>query len=378
MAQVFPDSDDTPHEIWEKAINSIKTDAEDIDIKQALAEEWELTSQYLAQHSTDRNKKPLFLIVWDEARALVEAGIDGKTRRQESSISKFRLLRRALGSIEKINSKSPIRIFTLFTDTTSRIANFQPTLRSSSYTNRRLSEFGDHRLFDPIVIMPTWDYHAKYGLKTTIDPEKVAQKKRLIQFGRSAWHSLWKESAISSNLLVEIAVKKLTLTTSDEDLSAKFDLASPLDESTRLAMLAVLGCRLAIQTGSYVSLVQELVASHMMVLLRITGHEQIEGIYPSEPMLAVASSALTSTFGWVRPLQTLITSLRHGIVGKGFRGEFVTKVLLCMAMEDALRIRHDKKALSPIDHDEDEEETLWRFRPVSTNEFLSSSFVALA
>ena len=127
-----------------------------------------------------------------------------------------------------------------------------------------------------------------------------------------------------------------------------------------------------IQTGSYVSLVHELVASHMMVLLRIIRHEQVEGIYPSEPMLAVASSALTAAFGWVRPLQTLITSLRHGIVGKGFRGEFVTKVLLCMAMEDALRIGHDQKGLSQIDDEEDEEGTLLRFRPVSTNEFLSS------
>jgi hypothetical protein len=121
-------------------------------------------------------------------------------------------------------------------------------------------------------------------------------------------------------------------------------------------MLAVLGCILAIQTGSYVSLMQELVASHMMVQLRIIRHKQINGVYPSEPMLAVASSALTTTFGWVRPLQTLITSLRHGIVGKGFRGEFVTNVLLCMAMEDALGIGNDQKVLWK--HDEHKEEML--------------------
>ena len=41
MAQVFPGSDDTPQEVWKKVIiTSIKTDAEDIDINQALAEEW--------------------------------------------------------------------------------------------------------------------------------------------------------------------------------------------------------------------------------------------------------------------------------------------------------------------------------------------------
>ena len=124
MAQVFPGSDDIPQELWKKAIKSIETDAEDIDINRALAEEWELTSHYLENHSIDR--KSLLLIVWDEVRALVEAGIDGKTRRQESSISKFRLLRRALGSIGKTNSKSSIRIFTLFTDTTSRITIFNP------------------------------------------------------------------------------------------------------------------------------------------------------------------------------------------------------------------------------------------------------------
>ena len=88
ISQVFLDSNRTPQELWRKVIESIEADALDIDIKQVLAEEWKRTAPHLSNDYT--NGKPLLLIVWDEARALVESGIDGKIRRQESSLSKFR------------------------------------------------------------------------------------------------------------------------------------------------------------------------------------------------------------------------------------------------------------------------------------------------
>ena len=100
-----------------------------------------------------------------------------------------------------------------------------------------------------------------------------------------------------------------------------------------------------------------------MVLLRVSKDlRQIEGIYPSEPILAAASSAIAAHYGWLNPLKTFVTSLRHGVVDKGFRGEFVTKVLLCMAMEDALKA-------NPLPSNN---ECFEYMRPVTVSQFLSA------
>jgi hypothetical protein len=63
----------------------------------------------------------------------------------------------------------------------------------------------------------------------------------------------------------------------------------------------------------------------------------------------------TATYGWAKPLEALVSEMRHGVVDKGFRGEFITKVLLCMAVEDAQRrnwgnstSRHEWKYSQPI------------------------------
>jgi hypothetical protein len=168
------------------------------------------------------------------------------------------------------------------------------------------------------------------------------------------------DALMTTHEIAAVAAKKLTKG-SPSEVDRYF--RQPLNETTKALMLALMGCRIAIQTGSYVFLVQELVASHMMVLAKVENNrEQLEGCYPSEPILAEASSAVTARNGWTKPLQTLIASLRHGIVQNGFRGEFVTKVLLCMTMEDCLRrSAHD-----------DSEDYFPYSRPVSVNDFLSA------
>ena len=88
-----------------------------------FASAWRNIEKDLSQLSAD--EKPLLLFVWDEARSLVEAGINGK-KKPESSISKFELLRETLlsiGSLHQISEKSPVRLFTIFTDTKSKIKN---------------------------------------------------------------------------------------------------------------------------------------------------------------------------------------------------------------------------------------------------------------
>jgi hypothetical protein len=101
-------------------------------------------------------------------------------------------------------------------------------------------------------------------------------------------------------------------------------------------MLACLGSWLAIQTGPHVTATKELVASHMMTLKRVgVNHDHLETRYLSEPILAEAAAAGTANHGWTKPLEALVPEMRHGIVDRGYRGEFITKVLLCMAVEVA-------------------------------------------
>jgi hypothetical protein len=106
------------------------------------------------------------------------------------------------------------------------------------------------------------------------------------------------------------------------------------------AMTALLACRLAVHLGSYVPLVRDMVASHMMIPLALADDGgQVQATFPPEPLLAAAASSITAELGWLRPLETLISLIQHGVVDKGFRGELITKVVLCMAMEAALAER---------------------------------------
>jgi hypothetical protein len=284
---------------------------------------------------------PLLLFVFDEARPLVKLGPNGKILHDDEEISRFRLLRRALQEVAMSsfeqedgsgNTNEPIGIFTIFTDTTSKITNFQP--------GRKASRKQTNDLFPPIVILPTFDYHAKYRLQITNDPTEVAKPGRLFHFGRAAWYSMLL-SGTPYKTLVHLAAAKLTR--KDASSLSTFFENDPLDEESRLVMLALMGPRLALQTGSFTALLPEMVSSHLMILMRVSDdHEQLEAFYASEPILAEASSSITAVYGWERPCQAMVALFRHGMVDKGFRGEFVTKGLCCIAFEDACREMNEK------------------------------------
>jgi hypothetical protein len=78
-----------------------------------------------------------------------------------------------------------------------------------------------------------------------------------------------------------------------------------------------------------------MVSSHLAVLPR-TNKERLflQTFYPSEPILAEASAAITKTIGWAPLVRALYDQIQNGIVSAGFRGELLTKVLLLMAMDD--------------------------------------------
>jgi hypothetical protein len=84
----------------------------------------------------------------------------------------------------------------------------------------------------------------------------------------------------------------------------------------------------------------------MMALLRVgENHDQLESSYLSEPVLAEAAAEATGNYGWVLPLKILVSEMRAGVVAKGFRGEFVTRALVMIAMEDAQRTRMNEREI---------------------------------
>jgi hypothetical protein len=314
--------------------------------------------------STAYGTEPMLLMVWDEARTLVKIGLDGNpVRLSQFEITMFRIMRRAWREIGRHGSKPILRIFSLVTDTSSRVGNFQP--RHDSDSSREVPDpVSGSLMFRPIVVMPTFDYSARIHLKLTCNHHTVKSPERLLAYGRTAWHAMWQTKAIEKAVsFIPLAISKLFRSETLTTLKVVFE--SEINEHVKLKMLACLGPRLAIQTGSYVTATRELIASHMMTLLRVgRDHDQLEAFFASEPILAEASAQATAEYGWAKPLEVLVSELRHGVVYKGFRGEFITKVLACMAIEDALRPSAHMPAIL---------KKSWSYtRPVSVSRFLNN------
>jgi DNA gyrase/topoisomerase IV subunit A len=76
----------------------------------------------------------------------------------------------------------------------------------------------------------------------------------------------------------------------------------------------------------------------MMVLEKVgADHHSLASRYISEPILAEVAAEATGNYGWGMALRTLVSELRSGVVMKSFRGEFLTRILVIIAMEDAQR-----------------------------------------
>ena len=362
LAEPQKSGDDT-QSFWEKVsrdarnIYGAKMEYRTDQLIKRMEEVWCKLSPFFS-YTVNGVSESLLLIVWDEARILVNTGIDGRPA-DSSLVSIFRLLRRALRLMGRHGTPPVLRIFSLFTDTSSRLANFQPrndTDSSRAPIKPRTGEL----MFRPIVLMPSLDAAAR-TMTITCDPSIVRSPSRLIRLGRIAWHLMEKKKTPID--ILELAVSKLFRTAR---LELRELFASESREDVKLKMLACLGPRLAIQMGPYVTATKELVASHMMTLERVgVNHDHLETRYLSEPILAEAAAEGTANYGWAKPLETLVSEMRHGIVDKGYRGEFITKVLLCMAVEDAQRQAWNTSG----------SQKGWQFtQPITVKQFLNVPF----
>jgi len=344
-----------------------------------------------ARHQINDNSLPLILI-YDEARTLCDhEAYDGariyqhainfheqkepsKSVRASSfrSFSNFRALRRALRYLSTGTSDVP-RIFAVFTDTTSRIANFQPTSwNDPSLRVPSLPGPGAHQ-FPPIFIFSSVDVYSRVlnHPMCISNPEYVADPDRLLKFGRAGWYSAYFQGNVSaqlpqSDLILNTATSKL-LSTSDLYLSQNpFNAHLPLSPANLIKLIAVLAPRLALTIGPYTLEASELIASHLAVLTRTDDERHfLRTVYPSEPILAEVSARLTHNYGWANPLCALVHYVQGGIVEAGFKGELITKIVCLMAMD---------KALSQIPVPENR----WQFsRPIPVSDFLNHLIVPL-
>src|SRR5439155_17977784 len=126
----------------------------------------------------------------NEARTLVNKAING--RNDEKFASMFRLSRRTLRLIGRYGEPPmPFRIFSIFTDTSSRLGNFQP--RGDTDSSRLpIEDAISSRMFRPINLIPAIDA-AAVDLSVTCKPFEVRRPSRLISFGRPAWHFMAQE-----------------------------------------------------------------------------------------------------------------------------------------------------------------------------------------
>jgi hypothetical protein len=241
-----------------------------------------------------------------------------------------------------------IRIFSIFTDTSLRVANFQPANDyDSSRTTSDRPEIGP--MFPTLCQMPTIDLAAR-GLLATCDPREVQNVKRLMRFGRVGFSVMAEtgEKPPTAEWMLRFAANKLTGINFNEIERKLYTPAAREEQKDHhRGLIALLGPRLAYQVGSLSVDATVFVASHMMYLEHVgEDHHQLFTRYLSEPILSEGSAQVTAKLGWVQPLDCLINKIEHGVVDGGFRGEFVTKALLCIACEDAQRASRNKSDTS--------------------------------
>ena len=267
------------------------------------------------------------------------------------SFPNFLALRRSFRYLSADTGDVP-RVFAVFTDTTSRITNFQPTpWNDPSLRVPSLPEPGPHQ-FPPIFVFSSVDVYSRVLNKSMCisSPEEVADPERLLKFGRAGWYSAYFHGNLSrkfrlpnsnhrsTTAILNTATSKLLCTSDLRLRDNPFNASLPLTPANLIKLIAVLAPRIALTIGPYTLEAPELIASHLAVLTRTDDERHfLRTVYPSEPILAEVSARLTHNHGWAHPLSALVHYVQGGIVEAGFRGELITKIVCLMAMDEALK-----------------------------------------
>jgi hypothetical protein len=162
----------------------------------------------------------------------------------------FHLITTALSSTSLIAIQrfdKPVRMFTVFTDTASQIANFQHTKIDSALGQQSEEVHESRRTFAPVSVMPTYyvyDSQANSRLGITIDPGEISEAWRVLHFGRSAWFAMVsKESSpVSACDIASLAARK-SMKAGPREVQDCFH--RPIEHRSEKMFLALMQSRLA-------------------------------------------------------------------------------------------------------------------------------------
>jgi len=331
----------------------------------------------LIRDAPPRGKELPFLFVFDEARSLCDTDTNGlpilenynkyhdknalpilvnysqqhdiPASTQSQQLPLFKASHRGLRyTSNKHVHQTTARVFGIFTDTSSRISNFQPT--SWDESSGRFPSLPDpgRQQFPPIYLFASIDVFSRlHNTSALSSAEKVTAIPRLLRFGRAGWYSLYQQiesrfrrQPLKSSIPINhresihrlIGMAMMKLKNSSKDL---VHLASEPKEY--IQHLAVLAPRLALTIGPYNIEAGELVKNHLAVLGGTDDERQfLRTYYPSEPFLGEVSAICTRATGWHGSLKALNHYVMGGVVEAGFRGELLTKLTCLMAMDHLL------------------------------------------
>ena len=317
------------------------------------------------------------ILLFDEARPLCEFSaydglplidnsfFDSNGAREMSKVetkipfTNFGALKRALRLLlfSSRTADEPLpRLFGLFTDTSSRLSDFQPH-PALHRSGRMYSEFAPGiKQFPPLYAFTSLDAHARMLCDGPClsDPAAVSDPERLIKFGRAAWYSMYLGKNVYNiryydiQKLAAVAGSKLLYLDGTSHLKLQDNMkeaGAKLSVGLSLRLLALLAVRLAIAAGPSTIEAGELVASHLAVLVSAeTDHPFLKIGYPSEPILATVAALHLQTTGWDRPLIALCKYIDSSVVDAGFRGELLTKVICLLTMDELLDTLQPQKS----------------------------------
>ena len=275
----------------------------------------ELESKLIESNITKGNgNSDIVFLVFDEARYLLDISCASRIGGEDSNA--FLELRRHLKELRKPNNMGEIKVFGVFADTSSKLANFSPP-KSSAPSSR---EVGGERLFRPFLLTGFLDVMMtraeQLGNGKEIDWHEPQYIEKL---GRPLWTS-------TDEPPIKLAYSKLTFRQ---------------DESPELVALAVFLSR----TGLFLSQAHpstgELVANHMATLLAVDdSREKLLVTYISDPVLSEGARIVWSQehYAVKTMLPAVRRSLMYGQVLEGSLGESVAVTVMLMAMDHAQKL----------------------------------------
>ena len=249
------------------------------------------------------------LLAFDESRSLLDV-IDVDD-------SYFTIIRRNLRKIGERTRK----IFAVFADTTSAVANFYPG-RYADISGREPTK-KPRSLFEPFYFLTNMDIFIP-KLKAGENPFEL---RRLYSLGRHLWAGF-----------VTNEGPKATWELAKTKILGGINITLASDLSFVLA-IALLGVRVTLGVRVDGKLAELLPSKHLKVILAIADKREIvHTIYPSEPVVVQAVTYLMS-MEHTRPevlLGFLEAGLMQGLIDTGTVGEIVSQIIAVLARDAAL------------------------------------------